>query len=211
VRDASHDTPHVPLPQGTRCRTPDDENQSRVSTLPLPRKKLLAAATLVDRATVVENTGVYAVWLSPTCAASTSVSSRTIARSGLCSTARRTASSTVRTMVLSAAAAADCADAVDAAATTRNTRSVAIRSGDFADRSGVFPEPSGDCDARSGHFDVRSSFERSAKPRERGAKSPERSAKPPERSAKRPEGAKPAERTVFGSDFMMPPRDRECE
>ena len=45
---------------------------------------------------VDEKTGANAPRLSPTRAVSTSVASRTIARSGLCSTARSTASASVR-------------------------------------------------------------------------------------------------------------------
>ena len=44
--------------------------------------------TFLERPRVVEKTGANTPWLSPTRAASTSVPSRTIARSGLCSTAR---------------------------------------------------------------------------------------------------------------------------
>jgi hypothetical protein len=67
-----------------------------VSTLLLPSSELIGGVTLLDRASVDENTGVYAVRLWPTCAAWTSVPSRTTARSGLWSMARRTASSSVR-------------------------------------------------------------------------------------------------------------------
>src|SRR5262252_6978557 len=58
VRAASHDALHVPFPHGTRWRTPVDENQSRVLTLLLPSKKLLGAASTLDRPNSVENVGV---------------------------------------------------------------------------------------------------------------------------------------------------------
>ena len=51
-----------------RWRTPVDENQSRVSTVAFPSKALTGGAALPDRPKVVENIGVYAVRLSPTCA-----------------------------------------------------------------------------------------------------------------------------------------------
>src|ERR687888_1968354 len=57
VRAASHETLHVPDPQGTCCRTPVDENQSRVSTPPVPNRKFDGGVTMLDRPSVVENTG----------------------------------------------------------------------------------------------------------------------------------------------------------
>src|SRR5262249_6145704 len=58
VRDASHDTLHVPFPHGTRWRTPVDENQSRLSTLLVPSRKLVGAASTLDRPNSVEKVGV---------------------------------------------------------------------------------------------------------------------------------------------------------
>src|SRR5262247_212186 len=95
VRDVSHDALHVPEPHGRRCWTPVDENRSLKSTPLVPSRTLEGGVTLLDRPTTVENIGVYAALLSPTRAASTSVPRRTIASSGLFSTARRTASSSV--------------------------------------------------------------------------------------------------------------------
>src|SRR5689334_17269884 len=83
VRDVSHDALQVPEPHRRRCRTPVDENKSLTSTPLSPRSRFDGGVVLVDRPTVEENTGANALWLSPTCAASTSVPRRTIARSGL--------------------------------------------------------------------------------------------------------------------------------
>ena len=58
VRDASHETLHVPLPHGTCWRTPVVENQSRVSTPLVPSSALVGGVTLLDRPKVEENTGV---------------------------------------------------------------------------------------------------------------------------------------------------------
>src|SRR5438552_16385584 len=88
VRDVSHDTLHVPALQGSRCLTPVDENQSLTSTPRSPVRKFDGGVTFRERPSVVENTGAKTPWLSPTRAASTSVPTRTIASSGLCSTAR---------------------------------------------------------------------------------------------------------------------------
>src|SRR5437870_13718411 len=79
VRAVSHETLQVPAPLGSRCRTPVDENQSFVSTPRSPSRKFDGGVTLLERPKMVENTGVKAPLLSPTCAASTSVPSRTIA------------------------------------------------------------------------------------------------------------------------------------
>src|SRR5258708_3816991 len=95
VRDVSQDTLHMPELHGSRCRTPVDENQSPALTPRSPRRRFDGGVALLERPTDVENTGVKAPRLSPTRAASTSVPSRTIARSGFLSTARRTASSSV--------------------------------------------------------------------------------------------------------------------
>src|SRR5437588_11453177 len=95
VRELSHERLQVPEPHGSRCRTPVDENQSFVSRPWSPDRRLEGGVTLLDRPNIVEKTGAKAPLLSPTRAASTSVPSRTMARSGLCSTARRTASSSV--------------------------------------------------------------------------------------------------------------------
>src|SRR6185436_15811570 len=91
----------------------------------LPSSTLDGGVTLLDRPRTVENIGVYADLLSPTRAASTSVSRRTMASSGLFSTARRTASSSVRRNVpfdgCSTAGLLDCAlaaAAINIAATT---------------------------------------------------------------------------------------------
>ena len=88
VRDVSHATLHVPAPQGNRCLTPLDENQSLTSTPRSPVRRFDGGVTFFERPSVVEKTGANTPWLWPTRAASTSVFSRTIARSGLCSTAR---------------------------------------------------------------------------------------------------------------------------
>src|SRR5690348_7441808 len=95
VRAVSQDTLQAPPPQGTRWRTPVDENQSLTSTPSSPRSAFDGGVTLRVRPPVVENNGVYAPRLSPTRSASTSVSERTMARSGLCSSARCTASASV--------------------------------------------------------------------------------------------------------------------
>src|SRR5437868_13801032 len=64
VRDASHDTFQVPEPHGRRCRTPLDENQSPVSTPRVPRNELSGGAVVLDRPSVVEKTGAYALCAS---------------------------------------------------------------------------------------------------------------------------------------------------
>src|SRR5262245_55235919 len=96
VRAVSHERLHAPPPHGSRWRMPVDENQSCTSTPASPNRELVGGVTLRDRPSVVEKIGAYAPRLSPTRAASASVSSRTMARSGLCSMARWTASSSVR-------------------------------------------------------------------------------------------------------------------
>src|SRR5262249_58945583 len=58
VLDASHDTLQVPFPHGMRWRTPVDWNQSRVSTPESPTRKLVGAATALDRPKRDENCGV---------------------------------------------------------------------------------------------------------------------------------------------------------
>src|SRR5580765_2403854 len=88
VLAASHETLHVPAPHGSRCLTPVVENQSFTSTPVSPVNRLVGGVTLRERPNTVENTGAYAPRASPTRAASASVSRRTIARSGLRSTAR---------------------------------------------------------------------------------------------------------------------------
>src|ERR671918_1265843 len=92
VLAVSHEMLQVPAPHGTRCLTPADENQSCTSRPLSPDNTLVAGVTVCDRPSVVENSGAYAPRLAPTRAASASVSRRTIARSGLCSIARSTAS-----------------------------------------------------------------------------------------------------------------------
>src|SRR5437867_289218 len=82
VRDVSHETLQVPELQGRRWRTPVDENQSSTSTPRSPRSRFDGGVTVLDRPSVVENTGAKAPRLSPTRAASTSVPRRTIDRSG---------------------------------------------------------------------------------------------------------------------------------
>src|SRR5262245_54551151 len=82
-RAVSQDALHVPAPHGMRCWTPVDENVSFRSTPRSPSRKLDGGVTLLERPRMVENTGVYADWLSATRAASTSVPSRTMASSGL--------------------------------------------------------------------------------------------------------------------------------
>src|SRR6266550_7541209 len=109
VRAVSQDTLHVPAPHGNRCRTPVDENQSLTPTPRSPRRKFDGGVTLLERPMVVENTGAKAPLVSPTRADSTSAPSRTIVRSGLCSTARRTASSSVSGSV---SPVSPCAEAV---------------------------------------------------------------------------------------------------
>ena len=74
--------PRQPLPDAGR-REPVLDVHGRS-----PSREFDGGVTLLDRPSVVEKTGAYAPRLSPTRAASTSVSSRTIARSGLCSIAR---------------------------------------------------------------------------------------------------------------------------
>src|SRR5580765_6951240 len=93
VRAASHDRLHVPEPQGRRCRTPLDENQSSAFTPRSPSRKFDGGVVVLERPSVVANIGVNALLVSLTRAASTSVPSLTTSRSGLFSTARRTASS----------------------------------------------------------------------------------------------------------------------
>jgi hypothetical protein len=115
VRAVSQDTLHVPAPHGNRCRTPVDENQSLTSTPLSPSNTFEGGVTLLDRPSEVENNGANAPRLSPTRAASTSVPSRTIASSGLCSTARCTASASVN---CSLSAFSTCAEAVVAASAT---------------------------------------------------------------------------------------------
>src|SRR6266852_7175189 len=66
VRDVSHDTLQVPAPQGSRCLTPVDENQSLTSTPRSPSRKFEGGVTLLERPRVVENTGENTPWLSPT-------------------------------------------------------------------------------------------------------------------------------------------------
>src|SRR5258705_7861727 len=88
VLAVSHATLHVPAPQGSLCLMPVDENQSFTSTAESPNKEFVGGVTSRDRPSVVEKTGAYTPRLSPTRDASTSVSSRTIASSGLCSIAR---------------------------------------------------------------------------------------------------------------------------
>src|SRR5580765_9102708 len=83
VRAVSHETLQVPAPQGTRWRTPVDENQSLTSRPESLTSALVGGVTSLDRPSTVENTGTNAPRLSPTRAASTSVPSRTIARFGL--------------------------------------------------------------------------------------------------------------------------------
>src|SRR6187200_3270553 len=95
VRAVSQDRLQTPPPHGTRWRTPLDENQSLTSTPASPKRAFAGGVTLRVRPPVVEKSGVYAPRLSPTRAASTSVSDRTMARSGLCSSARCTASASV--------------------------------------------------------------------------------------------------------------------
>src|SRR5712671_7727066 len=87
VLAVSQEALHVPPPHGTRCLTPVDENQSFTSTAESPTREFVGGVTLRDRPSVVEKTGAYTPRLSPTRDASTSVSSRTIARSGLCAMA----------------------------------------------------------------------------------------------------------------------------
>src|SRR5262245_46157861 len=58
VRAASHETLHVPDPQGMRCRTPVDEKKSRVTTPPLPSRKFDAGVLTLDRPSVDDNCGV---------------------------------------------------------------------------------------------------------------------------------------------------------
>src|SRR5262245_45864610 len=58
VRAASHETLYVPLPHGTRCRTPVDVNQSRVSIFRSPSRKFAGGVVFDERPTWDENTGV---------------------------------------------------------------------------------------------------------------------------------------------------------
>src|SRR5438093_3341457 len=115
VRAVSQDTLHVPAPHGNRCRTPVDENQSLTSTPRSPSRKFDGGVTLLERPMVVENTGANAPLVSPTRADSTSAPSRTIVRSGLCSTARRTASSRVSCRVSPVSTCPDAVVAIKAA------------------------------------------------------------------------------------------------
>src|SRR5258706_16049520 len=73
VLDVSHETLQVPPPHGNRCLTPVDENKSLTSTPRSPTNRLDGGVTLLERPSVVENTGENAPRLSPTRAASTSV------------------------------------------------------------------------------------------------------------------------------------------
>src|SRR5580765_448525 len=73
VLDASHETLQVPAPHGSRCLTPVDENQSLTFTPVFPSRTFEGGVALRDRPSVLENTGEYTPWLSPTRAASTSV------------------------------------------------------------------------------------------------------------------------------------------
>src|SRR5262245_2784709 len=66
VRALSQDTLHVPEPHGRRCLTPVDENQSSTFTPRLPSKRFEGGVTVLERPSVVENTGVKALQLSPT-------------------------------------------------------------------------------------------------------------------------------------------------
>src|SRR5688572_4642541 len=93
VREVSHERLHVAEPQGSRCRTPVEENQSFESMPRSPNREFDGGRTLLDRPSTVEKTGAKALLVSPTRAAWTSVPSCTSSRSGLLSTARRTASS----------------------------------------------------------------------------------------------------------------------
>src|SRR5688572_4716796 len=74
VRDVSHDRLHVPAPHGRRCRRPVDENQSSISTAPSPNSRFAAGVAALVRPNWVEKTGANAPRLSPTRAASASVS-----------------------------------------------------------------------------------------------------------------------------------------
>src|SRR5262245_15320475 len=58
VLAASHDRLHVPLPTGTRWRTPADENQSPVSIPCVPRRKFVGGVVAFDRPRIVDSTGV---------------------------------------------------------------------------------------------------------------------------------------------------------
>src|SRR5215216_3538715 len=66
VRDVSHETLHVPAPHGRRCRTPVDENRSLTSTPRSPSRKFVGGVTLLERPSIVENTGAKAPRVSPT-------------------------------------------------------------------------------------------------------------------------------------------------
>src|SRR3954451_20788380 len=83
VRAVSHDTLHAPPPHGTRWRTPVDENQSLTSMPASPSSALDGGVVVRVRPPAVEKTGTNAPRLSPTRAAPTAVSSRTIDRSAL--------------------------------------------------------------------------------------------------------------------------------
>src|SRR5438094_2661058 len=57
VRDVSHDTLQVPAPQGRRCLTPVDENQSLTSTPPSPVDTFDDGVTFLGRPRGVEKRG----------------------------------------------------------------------------------------------------------------------------------------------------------
>src|SRR4026207_1803974 len=95
VRALSHEALQVPPPKGRRCRTPVDQNESLTSAPLSPRKRFVEGVALLEWPKVVESTGANAPRLSPTRAAAPSGPSRTVARPGLFSAARRTAASSV--------------------------------------------------------------------------------------------------------------------
>src|SRR4051812_45811192 len=62
-RAASHETLHAPPPQGTRCVTPVDENQSCTSSPVFADSAVAGGVTLRERPAEVENIGVNAARL----------------------------------------------------------------------------------------------------------------------------------------------------